>query len=157
MKIPSAVPAAALALLIGFIQPALADLEISSEKQTAIEQVDALEGEIESMSMELWNYSEIALREVRSAELLASILEREGFRLERGVADMPTAFVAECRLRSAQASLFSAEQIIIWRVRSVWIVMAVSVPNATLTEGTTMPFVTGHRIGEEGDEGNYQR
>jgi hypothetical protein len=56
-----------------------------------------------------------------------------------------TAFVAECRLRSAQASLFSAEQIIIWRVRSDWIVMAVSVPNATLTDGTTMPFVTGSR------------
>ena len=84
-----------LVLVVGFLQPALADLNISEEKQAVIDQVDALEQEIENMSMELWNYSEIALREVRSAEFLAAILEAEGFQLERGVADMPTAFVAE--------------------------------------------------------------
>jgi aminobenzoyl-glutamate utilization protein B len=82
-------------LLVGFFQPALADFKLSKEKQSVIEQVDALESEIESMSMELWNYSEIALRESRSAKYLADILESEGFTLERGVADMPTAFVAE--------------------------------------------------------------
>ncbi|RLA18090.1 MAG: amidohydrolase, partial [Gammaproteobacteria bacterium] len=84
-----------LVLTVGLFQTALADFEISREKQTAIEQVDALEQEIANMSMELWNYSEIALREVKSAEFLAGILEKEGFQLERGVADMPTAFVAE--------------------------------------------------------------
>jgi aminobenzoyl-glutamate utilization protein B len=82
-------------LVIGFFQPALADFDISREKQTVIEQVNALEHEIENMSMELWKYSELALTEVRSAEFLTGILEREGFELERGVADMPTAFVAE--------------------------------------------------------------
>jgi aminobenzoyl-glutamate utilization protein B len=86
---------AILVLVVGFFQPALADLDISEEKQAVIDQVDALEQEIANMSMELWNYSEIALREVRSAELLAAILEAEGFEIERGVADMPTAFVAE--------------------------------------------------------------
>lgn len=84
-----------LVLTVGLFQTAFADFEISREKQTAIEQVDALEQEIANMSMELWNYSEIALREVKSAEFLAGILEEEGFQLERGVADMPTAFVAE--------------------------------------------------------------
>ncbi|RKX38451.1 MAG: amidohydrolase, partial [Verrucomicrobia bacterium] len=84
-----------LVLVIGFVQPALADLDISEEKKAVIDQVDALEQEIENMSMELWNYSEIALREVKSAEFLAATLEAEGFKLERGVADMPTAFVAE--------------------------------------------------------------
>ncbi len=88
-------PLVILVLMIGFLQPALADLYISEEKQAVIDQVDALEQEIENMSMELWNYSEIALREVRSAEFLAASLEAEGFKLERGVADMPTAFVAE--------------------------------------------------------------
>jgi len=82
-------------LVVGLFRPALADFEISEEKQAVIDQVDALEPEIEDMSMELWNYSETALREVRSAEFLAAILEAEGFALERGVADMPTAFVAE--------------------------------------------------------------
>ena len=82
-------------LFTGFFQLALADLDITREKQEVIEQVDALQQEIENMSMELWKYSEIALKEVRSAEFLADILEKEGFKLERGVADMPTAFVAE--------------------------------------------------------------
>ena len=35
------------------------------------------------------------LEEARSAEFIARILEAEGFALERGVADMPTAFVAQ--------------------------------------------------------------
>lgn len=82
-------------LVLNLIQPVFADAEISTEKQTAINQVDALESEIEKMSMELWKYSEIALRETKSAEFLADILEREGFKVKRGVADMPTAFVAE--------------------------------------------------------------
>ncbi len=67
MKNCSLFRGAILILLIGCPQAALAQFEISREKQTAIEQVDALEHEIESMSLELWNYSEIALRETRSA------------------------------------------------------------------------------------------
>ena len=95
MKPPSFVHGTILILVICFFQPTLADFDISKEKQTVIEQVDALEREIENMSMELWKYAEIALREVKSAKFLAGILEIEGFKLERGVADMPTAFVAE--------------------------------------------------------------
>ena len=95
MKPSSLTPSVALVLVLGFFQAALADVDITSEKQAVIDQVDALQGEIENMSMELWKYSEIALTETRSAEYLASILEAEGFKLERGVADLPTAFVAE--------------------------------------------------------------
>jgi hypothetical protein len=95
MKYPSLVHSAILVLVIGFFQSAFAEFDISREKQIVIKQVDALEHEIESMSMELWTYSEIALTEVRSAEFLAAILETEGFKLKRGVAGMPTAFVAE--------------------------------------------------------------
>ena len=73
MKNSSLFRGAILILLIACPQAALAQIEISREKQTAIEQVDALGHEIESMSRELWNYSEIALREVRSAEFLAAI------------------------------------------------------------------------------------
>jgi aminobenzoyl-glutamate utilization protein B len=82
-------------LFFGFSQLALAAQDISKEKQDVIDQVDALQQQIGDISRELWDYSEIALREVRSAEYLADLLEKEGFELERGVADMPTAFVAE--------------------------------------------------------------
>jgi aminobenzoyl-glutamate utilization protein B len=68
--------------------------DLSPEKQTALEMVDGLSSEIHLMSMRLWDYSEIALLEAQSAEFLAALLEDEGFAVERGVADMPTAFVA---------------------------------------------------------------
>lgn len=73
---------------------AVSEDHFSAEKQQVIAEVEALESQIVDMSMELWDYSEIALREHQSAELLADILEAEGFSVERGVADMPTAFVA---------------------------------------------------------------
>ena len=88
---------ASLLLALSFAVPQVlaADFVSTPEKQDVIEQVDALEQEIADMSRELWDYSEIALLETQSAEFLAGILENEGFTVERGVADMPTAFVAE--------------------------------------------------------------
>ena len=46
------------------------------------------------MSSRLWDFAEIALEEHQSAGYLADVLEGEGFTVERGVAGMPTAFVA---------------------------------------------------------------
>jgi aminobenzoyl-glutamate utilization protein B len=43
----------------------------------------------------IWSDAEVGLAETRSAETLASFLEKNGFTLRRGVAGMPTAFVAE--------------------------------------------------------------
>ena len=85
----------ALAVLILSSPAAWPEGALSPEKRQVIAEVDALEAQIVDMSMELWNFSEIALREHQSAEYLADILEAEGFTVERGVADMPTAFVAE--------------------------------------------------------------
>lgn len=64
-------------------------------KAEVLRHATALESQMADMAMELWRYSEIALAETRSAAYLADILEREGFRVTRGVAGMPTAFVAE--------------------------------------------------------------
>jgi aminobenzoyl-glutamate utilization protein B len=68
--------------------------ELTPEKATALRAVEALESEIMDMSMKLWDFSEIALLEYQSAEYLADLLEAEGFTVDRGVAGMPTAFVA---------------------------------------------------------------
>ena len=62
--------------------------------KTAIEEVDKLETQIRHLAIELWKYSETALREHKSAELLSDALEQEGFQVQRGVAGMPTAFIA---------------------------------------------------------------
>ena len=43
---------------------------------------------------QIWDWAEPGYQEVKSSGLLAEILSEEGFRVERGVAEMPTAFVA---------------------------------------------------------------
>lgn len=48
----------------------------------------------DSLQKSIFNYAETAYRETRSAEQWASFLESEGFLVERGVAGIPTAFVA---------------------------------------------------------------
>lgn len=41
---------------------------------------------------EIWNYAETGMEEINSASLLCRTLERNGFRVERGLAGIPTAF-----------------------------------------------------------------
>ena len=67
---------------------------LSSQRETALQEVDKLATEIHLMAMKLWDYSEIALMEAQSAEFLIGVLENEGFTVQRAVAEMPTAFVA---------------------------------------------------------------
>ena len=47
------------------------------------------------ISDQVWHFAETRYRESRSAALLAETLEAAGFTVERGVAGIPTAFVAE--------------------------------------------------------------
>jgi aminobenzoyl-glutamate utilization protein B len=46
------------------------------------------------MALKVWDWSEVGYQEKRSAALMADALERGGFRVERGVAGIPTAFIA---------------------------------------------------------------
>jgi aminobenzoyl-glutamate utilization protein B len=68
--------------------------ELRAEKRTVLAETERVAADIGQIASSLWNYSEISLQETRSAALLAEVLEKEGFRVERGVAGMPTAFVA---------------------------------------------------------------
>jgi len=42
----------------------------------------------------IWSYAELGLEEYNTSNLLVNYLEKEGFEVEKGVAGMPTAFVA---------------------------------------------------------------
>jgi aminobenzoyl-glutamate utilization protein B len=46
------------------------------------------------ISDKVWEFAELGLIEFKSSALLADELEKHGFRVERGIAGMPTAFVA---------------------------------------------------------------
>jgi aminobenzoyl-glutamate utilization protein B len=88
-----------------FVLPVLADAQRPAPaKQAVAAEVDRLSGEIGRMSMTLWTYSETALKEAKSAAFLADLAGKEGFTVERGVAGMPTAFVATWGGRRSSAS-----------------------------------------------------
>ena len=63
-------------------------------KQQAIAQVESIQPLVDEMATKLWEYAELALRETQSSDLLIGKLREAGFQVERGVAGMPTAFVA---------------------------------------------------------------
>jgi aminobenzoyl-glutamate utilization protein B len=47
-----------------------------------------------AISDSIWNYAELGMQEFRSSALLIRTLEEDGFSVERGVAGMPTCFIA---------------------------------------------------------------
>ncbi len=63
-------------------------------KSRALEWIDERRQRFIDIAQSVWDHPELAMEEHRSAALLADELEREGFEVDRGVADMPTAFVA---------------------------------------------------------------
>jgi aminobenzoyl-glutamate utilization protein B len=83
-------------LLLGLLQPALSSTEIIHQnlKSKIVDIVDQKSSLLIDVSDKVWQCAEIALEESRSAEVLADVLEREGFQVKRGVAGLPTAFVA---------------------------------------------------------------
>ena len=52
------------------------------------------EGDLVALSDAIWRHAETSLEETQSSGSLAEYLEKNGFSVERGVAGMPTAFVA---------------------------------------------------------------
>ncbi len=61
----------------------------------AVREVEAQQEALVGLSDAVWRFAETALNETRSAALLAGHAEKAGFTVTRGVAGMPTAFVAE--------------------------------------------------------------
>ncbi len=47
-----------------------------------------------NISDSIWNFAELGMQEFRSSAILIRELEAEGFKVEKGVAGMPTCFVA---------------------------------------------------------------
>ncbi|MFC1886643.1 amidohydrolase [Thermodesulfobacteriota bacterium] len=68
--------------------------ELSGEKQNIAEEIESRQPVFWKISDALWSYAELGLEEYKSSKLLADTLENEGFKVERGVAGMPTAFTA---------------------------------------------------------------
>lgn len=66
----------------------------TSLKKQALSHIDEMKDTLNQTAKQIWDFAELAMGEYKSAELLAKLLEDRGFKVERGVASVPTAFVA---------------------------------------------------------------
>ena len=67
---------------------------IESLKQQAIASVAAHEKGVQEMVDQIFSYGELGFQEFETSKYLSGVLEKEGFKVERGYAGIPTAFVA---------------------------------------------------------------
>jgi len=63
-------------------------------KQKVLDWISENESRIIEVSDRIWEFAELGLKEFKSSSLLAEELRKAGFKIEMGVAGMPTAFVA---------------------------------------------------------------
>lgn len=66
-------------------------------KDAVLEQMDEVRPEAERLSAEIHAHPELGFEEVQASEWLTALLDEHGFRVDRGVADIPTAFRASYR------------------------------------------------------------
>lgn len=67
---------------------------MTTEKLAAIAAIDAKAEVITQVADAIWEYAELSLQEEKSAALYCKTLEDEGFQVERGICNIPTAFSA---------------------------------------------------------------
>lgn len=83
----------------------LATVSVAQKKKTVVptneplktESMKMLDGsydQYKQVALQIWDHAELGYKEVKSTALLQETLKKEGFTVEAGVADIPTAFVA---------------------------------------------------------------
>ena len=68
--------------------------ELDETKKNIISSIENHESEIIKISDQIWELAELAFNEYESSKILSNYAEKNGFIVEKGVAGMPTAFVA---------------------------------------------------------------
>lgn len=68
---------------------------VNKNKQAVIASIESKFDQLTNLSDKIWSFEEIAFQETQSAQALADFAEANGFKVKRGVAEIPTAFTAE--------------------------------------------------------------
>jgi aminobenzoyl-glutamate utilization protein B len=82
-------------ILLLFICPLINAQVVSKNKSAVLASVERHQQELIKLSDQVWGFAETAMRETKSAKVLADYAEAQGFKVTRGVAEIPTAFIAE--------------------------------------------------------------
>jgi aminobenzoyl-glutamate utilization protein B len=74
--------------------PSTDPAKVASMQADLIGKIDSMKTQSQVMVDEVFSYGELGFQEFETSKYLTGILEHEGFRIERGVAGIPTAWVA---------------------------------------------------------------
>lgn len=67
----------------------------SPNKKAVLASVEKHQQELIQLSDQIWEYAETAMKETKSSKVLSDYAKAQGFRVTTGVAQIPTAFIAE--------------------------------------------------------------
>ncbi|HKL91106.1 MAG TPA: amidohydrolase [Allomuricauda sp.] len=81
-------------LLLGLVSLNLSAQKMTKDKKAVVASVEKHKENLIKISDSIWALAETAFEESISAELLADYAEKNGMNVTRGVADIPTAFIA---------------------------------------------------------------
>lgn len=95
LHLPFVLAALSVPLLNGQAKPAT----LSPEKEAAIKadlngQIDGMSKQAQVMVDSVFSFAELGFQEFETSKYLTAILEKEGFQIERGIAGIPTAWMA---------------------------------------------------------------
>ena len=80
-------------LSVGLLTLFIASLDAS---QNSVNQsIKKHQSTFENVAMDIWDLAEVGYQEYKSSEILINVLKKNGFKITTGVADIPTAFIAE--------------------------------------------------------------
>ena len=89
-----AIPLLAVPLAVGAQAPAGADPRLERLKTEALTAVEGRAKMVQEIVDMLFSFGELGFQEFETSKYLTGILEQNGFKIERGVAGIPTAWVA---------------------------------------------------------------
>ena len=89
-----------LAVSLFAVSSVLAQQTVSPDKENAIKadargEIDGMKKQAQVMVDSVFSFGELGFQEFETSKYLSDILEKNGFKVERGVAGIPTAFVAK--------------------------------------------------------------
>ena len=70
------------------------DKKAAAEQKQIVDGLDKKKDHYAGISKQIWDLAEVGYQEYKSSEILQEELKKEGFAVEKGVAGIPTAFVA---------------------------------------------------------------
>lgn len=79
---------------LSFFSFAQQQLSLTNNKKELLASIAFHEQNLINLSDSIWSFAETAFKETQSSKILADYAEANGFTVQRGVADMPTGFIA---------------------------------------------------------------